>query len=339
MKEHARYLIGKKKSFWVHGSPGVAKSWTLALLCTEMNLLFRDDRLSQMDAVDLRGLLDLNREKGTSRWLPPENFPTENDPPGFWFLDEFPDAEMDVLKASYQLVHDRRLGDYKVPDHWAIGAAGNMQSDFSHVNRPPAALNNRFCHLYVQPEIEDWMRTAAIPGNFHPMVVGFLMWKPSWLHAFHGLPDNELSNLIRTSDAWHSCRTWEHVSDIIWDFGTDEEAIKKAFALIAGYVGLGAAQEFRGYVQYYAQLPDIDNLIANPTAHRMPTDLPVQWALASAVALKITADNLDNVLIFGKKLPDEIQAGMIIAAYRRDTSIANCDAFSKWATKNSQFLF
>lgn len=339
MKEYARWLIEKKKTFWVHGSPGVAKSWTLWTLCKEMNLQFKDDRLSQLDSVDLRGLLDLDRAKGVSRWLPPETFPTNDDPPGFWFLDEFPDANDDVKKASYQLVHDRALGQYKVPDHWAIGAAGNLLTDMSMVGRTPAALNNRFCHLYVQPEIEDWAITAAIPHNFHPMVIGFLRWKPSWLHAFHGMPRDELVQLIRTSDAFHTCRTWEQVSDVVWDFGSNKKDIDRAFPLISGYVGLGAATEFKGYVQYYSQLPDIDNLIANPEAHRIPTELPVQWALASAVSLKLSADNFENVMKFAYKLPDEMQAGMIIAAYRRDPSIADCDAFAKWAVKNSVNLF
>jgi hypothetical protein len=338
-KEYVRWCIKRKRTFWLHGSPGTAKSFVLNALAKSMDLLFKDDRLSQMDSVDLRGLLDLDREAGVSRWLPPATFPTDNDPPGLWFLDEFPDASDEVKKASYQLVHDRAIGEYKVPDHWAIGAAGNLITDMSNVNRTPAALNNRFCHLYVRPEIEDWTITAAIPQNFHPMVVGFLRWKPSWLHAYHGMPRNELIQLIRTSDAFHTCRTWEYVSDVVHDYGTDKKAIDKAFPLIAGFVGLSAATEFKGYVQYYSQLPDIDELIANPGVYQVPQETAVQWALCSAVSLKITADNLKNVMRFAKKLPDEMQAGMIIAAYRRDMSIADSEAFADWSVKQSVNLF
>jgi len=339
MKKYAAWCIRKKKTFWIHGSPGVAKSYSLNMLCRELDLQFKDDRLSQLESVDLRGLLDLDRDKGVSRWLPPESLPSNDDPPGLWFLDEYPDADESVLKASYQLVLDRALGDYKVPDHWAIGAAGNLITDMTGVGRTPAALNNRFCHLYVKPDIDDWMINAAVPQNFHPMVIGFLRWKPSWLHAYHGMPRNELVQLIRNSDAFHTCRTWEQVSDVVHDFGSEEDDLNKAFPLITGYVGLAAGTEFKGYVQYYSQLPDIDNLIENPTAHRMPTEIPVQWALASAVSLKITAENFENVMKFAKKLPDEIQAGMISAAYRRNPSIADSEAFAKWSVANAQNLF
>ena len=339
VKKYVRWCMKRKRTFFLHGSPGVAKSYVMVKLTGEMDYMFKDDRLSQMDSVDLRGLLDLDRDKGTSRWMPPDTFPTDNDPPGLWFLDEFPDAVDEIKKASYQLVHDRAIGPYKVPDHWAIGAAGNLITDMSMVGRTPAALNNRFVHLYVRPEIDDWTNNAAIPQGFHPMVIGFLRWKPSWLHAYHGMPRDELVKLIRTSDAWHSCRTWETVSDVVHDWGTSKKDIDDAFPLISGSVGLTAAMEFKGYVQYYSQLPDIDELIENSSVYQIPTELAVQWALCSAVSLKITADNLESVMKFAHKLPDEMQAGMIIAAYRRDQTIADCEAFADWSVKQSVNLF
>jgi hypothetical protein len=312
----------------------------MAALCKEMDLQFMDDRLSQMDSVDLRGLLDLDREQGTSRWMPPEHFPKEGDPPGLWFLDEFPDASDEIKKASYQLVHDRKIGhSYKVPSNWTIGAAGNLITDMSAVGRTPAALNNRFCHLYVEPEITDWTANAAIPQDFHPMVIAFLNWKPTWLHCYHGMDRTELVQLIRTSDAFNTCRTWEYVSDVVKDWGCEKKEINKAFPLISGYVGLTAATEFKGYVQYYSQLPDIDELIANPGVYQIPSETAVQWALCSAVSIKITADNLERIMRFAKKLPDEMQAGMIIAAYRRDQTIADCEAFADWSVKQSVNLF
>jgi hypothetical protein len=339
-KQYIKWCIKRKRTFWLHGSPGTAKSYICAAVAKAMELRFMDDRLSQMDSVDLRGLLDVNHDDKTSQWMPPAHFPNEGDPPGLWFLDEFPDASDEIKKASYQLVHDRKIGHaYKVPDNWAIGAAGNLFTDMSAVGRTPSALNNRFCHLYVEPEIEDWVLNAAIPQNFHPMVIGFLRWKPSWLHAFHSLPRNELVQLIRTSDAWYSCRTWEYVSDVVKDWGTDKKEIDLAFPLIAGFVGLSAATEFKGYVQYYSQLPDIDELIADSRMYQVPTELAVQWALCSAVSLKITADNLESVMRFAHKLPDEMQAGMIIAAYRRDPAIADSEAFAKWSVKQSVNLF
>jgi hypothetical protein len=338
-KQYIRWCINRKKTFWLHGSPGTAKSYIVAAVAKEMGLVFKDERLSSMDSVDLRGLLDLDREAGVSRWMPLADFPKDSDPPGLWFFDEYPDASEEVRKASQQLVHDRAIGGNKVPDHWALGAAGNLITDMTMIGRQPAALNNRFCHLYVEPEIKDWTATAAVPQNFHPMVIAFLNWKPSWLHAYHGLPRDELVQLIRNSDAWHSCRTWEDVSNVVWDYGTHKEQIKNAFPLISGLVGLTAATEFKGYVQYYSQLPDIDELIKNSSVYRIPTETAVQWALCTAVSLKITPDNLENVMKFAHKLPDEMQAGMIIAAYRRNPTIADSEAFAEWSIKQSVNLF
>jgi MoxR-like ATPase len=48
---------------------------------------------------------------------------------GILFLDEITSAPPTVSAAAYQLILDRRLGDYVVPEGWVIFAAGNRQGD------------------------------------------------------------------------------------------------------------------------------------------------------------------------------------------------------------------
>jgi MoxR-like ATPase len=52
-----------------------------------------------------------------------------------------------VSAAAYQLILDRRLGDYVVPEGWVIFAAGNRQGDRGVTYSMPAPLANRFSHL------------------------------------------------------------------------------------------------------------------------------------------------------------------------------------------------
>ena len=166
LPRYVRWCMKNQYTFFIHGSPGLGKSWTLRWLCKEDGLLLQDERLSQYDSVDLRGLPDTDKKSNRTVWVPPDMLPSDDSPAGLLFLDEFPDATDDVKKAAYQLVLDRALGKYKIPDHWAVGAAGNMISDLSFVTRNPAALNNRFCHLYVTCEIRDWSAMAS-NNNIH----------------------------------------------------------------------------------------------------------------------------------------------------------------------------
>ncbi|VVM24065.1 conserved hypothetical protein [uncultured Gammaproteobacteria bacterium] len=63
-------------------------------------------------------------------WAIPSLLPDENDTATrYLFLDEITSAPPTVSAAAYQLILDRRLGDYVVPEGWVIFAAGNRQGD------------------------------------------------------------------------------------------------------------------------------------------------------------------------------------------------------------------
>jgi MoxR-like ATPase len=53
---------------------------------------------------------------------------------------------------AQQLILDRQVGSYRVPDGWFIWAAGNRKSDRAAVFEMPSALANRFIHLDIAPD-------------------------------------------------------------------------------------------------------------------------------------------------------------------------------------------
>ena len=59
---------------------------------------------------------------------------------GILFLDELTSAAPTVSAAAYQLILDRRLGQCRVPDGWAIFTAGNCQGDRGVSYAMPAPL-------------------------------------------------------------------------------------------------------------------------------------------------------------------------------------------------------
>ncbi len=92
-----------------------------------------------LDPVDLRGLPFLGPD-GRSKWATPDFLPTEGE--GILFLDELNAAPAMVQASCYQLVLDRKLGEYTLPDGWAIVAAGNRDSDRAVTTRMPTPLRN-----------------------------------------------------------------------------------------------------------------------------------------------------------------------------------------------------
>lgn len=113
------YLIKAKQPVMLHGSPGVGKSQVVKQVADKLGIEMIDLRLSQLDPVDLRGVPSVDREKvgnkevGKTNWNVPSFLPTNGS--GILFLDEINSATQATQAAAYQLVLDRKLGDYELP--------------------------------------------------------------------------------------------------------------------------------------------------------------------------------------------------------------------------------
>src|SRR5438046_1207387 len=105
---------GLKLSVMIWGPPGIGKSSVVAQVASERGLQFIDLRLSQLAPTDLRGLPV--PENGVSRWFPPEFLPREGS--GVLFLDELNMAPPTLQGIAQQLILDRRVGLYSVPEGW-----------------------------------------------------------------------------------------------------------------------------------------------------------------------------------------------------------------------------
>ena len=69
------------------------------------------------------------------------------------FLDEMNSAAPAVQAAAYQLILNRKVGQYTLPDNVLIVAAGNREADKGVTYRMPAPLANRFVHLEMSVDV------------------------------------------------------------------------------------------------------------------------------------------------------------------------------------------
>ena len=83
--------------------------------------------------------------------------------------------------GCYQLVLDRKLGEYRLPDGWVVIAAGNPASERGVHFSMPRPLRNRFVHLDLEPDFMDWCKWAVKSG-IRPEIIAFLRFKPALLH-------------------------------------------------------------------------------------------------------------------------------------------------------------
>lgn len=330
------HLIDANQPVMLHGSPGVGKSDVVRQIAKQRGIDLIDLRLSQLDPVDLRGVPSVDTKKHITTWNTPSFLPTDSN--GILFLDEINSAAQATQAAAYQLVLDRKLGDYVLPPGWAIIAAGNRSTDRAIVNQMSTALKNRFTHLNYEVNNDDWC-DWALRSNIAVEVLGFIRFRPMLLNEFEqrneSKEERERVQRLKDAQAFATPRSWEFLSKVV----QQKPASDIEYELYSGIVGEGAAAEFMGYLKYYRDLPNLDALLMNPGAAKVPNEPATLYALATGLATKATQDNMERVVKYALRLPAEFQVLLMKDAIARDNDLTQTKAFNDWAIRNAEVLF
>ena len=188
------------------------------------------------------------------------------------FLDELPHGSPSVQNALFQLIRDRRIGEYKLPDSTIILAAGNRVSDRVGANKINGALANRFSHLHLEADVNDWVKWGMSEGSIDPNVIAFIRYRPELLFDFD-----------KDSVAWDSKGMVVNSQDQ---------------SLIGGTVGDSVAIEFCAFMGMVNTLPDVSAIIKNPETYEVSDDPSVLYALTGALARRSDATNFDAIITY-----------------------------------------
>lgn len=315
-------LIAKQRPVFLWGAPGVGKSDVIKQIAEDHKLELRDVRLSLLDPIDLKGFPTIDTVKKQMSWLPADFLPKKGK--GLLFLDEMNSAPQSIQAAAYQLVLNRKIGEYKLPDGWSVMAAGNRTSDRSVVHAMPAALANRFVHLDFDINVDDWSHWA-MDNEIHTDLRAFIRFRPNLLHCFDSASNPR---------AFPSPRSWAFVNDIYKDnHSADDE-----YELVKGTVGEGAAAEFSGFVRQIKDLPTIDQVLLDPDGTKIPSSPAAMYAMVTALDAKATTANLERIMKYTDRMPVEFQVVFVRSAIRRDSKLTGTKAYMNWGIKNQSVL-
>ncbi len=272
------------------GPPGVGKSQLVHQIGERHKVEVVDIRLSQMEPSDLRGIPFKNGD--VVDWAIPSMLPNEkrHGKTGILFLDEITSAVPSVSAAAYQLILDRKLGDYEVPRGWAIFSAGNRQGDRGVTYTMPAPLANRFSHYDVDINLDDWV-AWAYQHQIDERVIGFLRYRPELLFDF---------DPAQNPMAFPSPRSWEFAHRALHKFDPLPKLLSGA---LQACVGHAAGIELNAFVDSLDKLPDLDAILAGEQI-KPPKEIDLQYALASALVGRAIAaqDKKDSEKTLGRIL-------------------------------------
>ena len=236
-----------KRPLMLWGPPGIGKSELVEGITRDLGGIMYDCRLGQMEPTDIRGIPFYNKENGKMDWAPPVDLPDAETaaqyPIVVLFLDEMNSAPASVQAAAYQLILNRRIGKYVLPDNVVMVAAGNRESDKGVTFRMPTPLANRFIHQEMRVDFNSWQEWA-VQNNIHKDVVGYISFAKQDLYDF---------DAKSSSRAFATPRSWTFVSELLKDEGVDEDT---AMNLIAGTVGEGLAVKFMAHRKVAGRMPD-----------------------------------------------------------------------------------
>jgi len=322
IKATMQKLIICKIPLFIWGSPGIGKSSIVKQVADEEGLEFIDLRLTLMDPTDLKGIPFFDKDNNEAVWAKPNFLPKNPNSKGILFLDEINTAPPSVQASAYQLVLDRKVGDYELPDGWSIVAAGNNESDRGVIYRMPSPLANRFVHLDMEVSFEDW-KSWAYENNISENIIGFLGYDNDKLFAFDPLLNEK---------SFPTPRSWEYVDKILKS-DLDENYIYKA---ICGAVGRESGVEFLSFKKVMDRLPNLDDIFeAKPI--KVDDDNQTLFALISALVSNLKREKdttkIENTLNFSHSLPPEFAVMLVKDMQQNDISIETNPAWDKWVER------
>ena len=297
IRAEINYAMNRKRPVFIWGPPGIGKSEIVDSITQDRSGYMIDMRLALMEPTDLRGIPVPNMNTGLMEWLPPADLPTQELADQFecivLFLDEMNQAPQSVQAAAYQLILNRRLGNYKLPDNVLIVAAGNRESDRGVAYRMPSPLANRFVHLEMTTDFEDW-QTWALQNNIDAEVVGYVTANKMDLMNF---------DPRTASRAFATPRSWTFVSQMLPMEG-EQITDGRLHDLIAGTVGDGIATKFMAHRAISGKLPNPTDILNGTvkTLGKEGSEISAMFSLTASLCYELR----DFVDRNGKDKMDEL---------------------------------
>lgn len=303
--------IGDSLMQW--GGPGIGKSQGVQQWNAEKVLEYKrriasgenvkpwnpdvcDVRLSMKEPVDMVGVpIPTKNEKGemSTVWAIPSMWP-KNDGQfsgGVIHLDEMNQGQAAILNAAFQLIQDRALGEYKVPEGYIIIGSSNTAAYNSTVTEFSVPLSNRFSHFNIKPDFDSWLNYRMNNGgNLDVMTflktqgMDMLFDKKGMEAKVGNLADAMYTDIVVTPRSWEVIEKLINLPEGTKETGGFTMDEKQRYA--TGRLGLGLASRFFLYIKDKTKYQDWHEILVDGKPFRDENSeqfWAVQMACMSAI--------------------------------------------------------
>jgi len=341
MKEYYK----KKLSLFVFGAFGIGKSFVVRDTAVEISktrgrefkdwnrlskeekqkvfeypekyFVLIDERLSEYDSSDIKGLPNFKDGKETIEWKIPlwAKLLTLDNSDGVVFFDEINLATPLVISSVYKILYDRVVSDSKINDNWFIIGAGNREQDRAFTHTLPAPVKDRGGEVeLISPSVDDWTEWA-INHEIDSRIIGFINFKPSCL-----------SNVdFNSNQKFTTARGLERLSCLISGL-----KLGNTFELMScSAIGEGIAKEFIAFSKIQEKIK-LEEIIKNPKKIKDIEDISIKYFLITAIGEQYKEDKLkfDKIMEVSKVF-DEVGNAEFVALLWRLSKSYSPDKFTQ----------
>jgi SpoVK/Ycf46/Vps4 family AAA+-type ATPase len=309
-------------SVFLKGSPGTAKTAIVRQFAKEQKLKLISIHAPLTDLLDIKGVISTQNDEAC--FLPLSIWPKPSDKPVVILIDELPQCVPAIQNAFSQLLIDKKMGDITLPKGSIVIATGNRKEDKAATHNVPSHVINRVMHIEVDRSNEDFFNWA-LSNKIEPEIVAFGHFKPDCVYNFDPR-DNQ--------NPYATYRSWEFASNIL-KTKPDDDLVSE---LLAGVVGKSVAAEFLAYRRLYKDLPDPQEILANPLATMIPQDPGTLYAISTALAAAVDEATVKNYFTFMDRLPTEFAVMSVKSSRNTYPKITKAKEFGAWAKTNSSII-
>jgi hypothetical protein len=342
LKDAIYDCIEVRQPVMIWGASGIGKSDIVQEIGSDLKRNVIDIRLPLWEPTDVRGIPYLDSDSKEMRWAPPSEFPKLITDNSIIFLDEMPSAVPSVQAACYQLILNRKIGEYKLPEKVDIIAAGNRENDRGVTYKMPAPLANRFTHLELKVNFTCWLNWA-IKNDLDKSIISYLNWSKKDLHNF----DPKSS-----SKAFATPRSWTFVNKFLTNGKKSKVSESLLISLLGGTIGEGLAIAFTTYRKNANKLPNAEDILSGKLKKfKYNKDISLLYSLTINCCVELkeligTKSWLESVDNFFKFILENFPHEVIIMAtrtaiknYRLPIEPEKLSVYKEFVEKVEKFIF
>lgn len=266
----------------IWGAPGIGKTAIVEEFADEVGMECVSMLGSQLAPEDIIGIPQI--KDGKSQFIPPAMI--ARDEPYVLFLDELNGASLDVQRAMYSLIYEKRVGEFYLPEGSIVIAAGNRQQDNAIVKTMSSALVNRMFQVELRPDQKQWLEWACANG-IHPWITDYITQRLD--HLFSEPP--------KVEEPFSTPRSWHMLSDALKEYGAGEKDLDEKMLKVLAYGCLSPSHAgmFLAFIKQVKNKYTLDAIIKGDEKWPdKPEDRDVLYFLAQTFRARLLHDLPQN---------------------------------------------